>query len=214
LYPTFNDLDVRFYIYEILRALDYCHSMGIMHRDVKPQNVMIDHGKRTLKLIDWGLAEFYHPDKPYNVRVASLYYKGPELLVKMRYYDYSLDIWSLGCMFAGLIFQKEPFFKGRDDCDQLVEIVRVLGGEGLHAYLSKYELQLDPNMDGAIGRHPRRAWQKFVSDVNKHLISAEAIDLVNKMLVYDPVARILPQEAMPHRFFRPLSDPRQRQVRR
>ena len=58
--PYFVSLS-RFYLYELLRALDYCHSMGIMHRDVKPHNVMIDHENRRLRLIDWGLAEFYHP---------------------------------------------------------------------------------------------------------------------------------------------------------
>lgn len=61
---------------------------------------MIDHEKRKLRLIDWGLAEFYHPGKEYNVRVASRYFKGPELLVDLQDYDYSLDMWSLGCMFA------------------------------------------------------------------------------------------------------------------
>jgi casein kinase II subunit alpha len=55
--------------------------MGIMHRDVKPHNVMIDHESRKLRLIDWGLAEFYHPGQEYNVRVASRYFKGPELSV-------------------------------------------------------------------------------------------------------------------------------------
>lgn len=96
LYPTLTDYDIRYYMFELLRALDFCHSQGIMHRDVKPHNVMIDHSKRRLRLIDWGLAEFYHPSTEYNVRVASRYFKGPELLVNLREYDYSLDIWSLG----------------------------------------------------------------------------------------------------------------------
>ncbi|KAG2535030.1 hypothetical protein PVAP13_9NG044700 [Panicum virgatum] len=91
LYPTLTDYDIRYYIYELLKALDYCHSQGIMHRDVKPHNVMIDHELRKLRLIDWGLAEFYHPGKEYNVRVASRYFKGPELLVDLQDYDYSLD---------------------------------------------------------------------------------------------------------------------------
>lgn len=68
-----------------------------MHRDVKPHNVMIDHEKRQLRLIDWGLAEFYHPEREFNVRVASRYFKGPELLIDLQDYDYSLDMWSLGC---------------------------------------------------------------------------------------------------------------------
>lgn len=125
LYPTLTDLEIRYYIFELLKALDYCHSHGIMHRDVKPHNVMIDHEKRQLRLIDWGLAEFYHPGQEYNVRVASRYFKGPELLVDFQEYDYSLDMWSLGCMVAGMIFKKEPFFHGQDNYDQLVRIAKV-----------------------------------------------------------------------------------------
>ena len=107
LYPRLSDADIRYYIFELLKALDYCHSNGIMHRDVKPHNVMIDHERRQLRLIDWGLAEFYHPGRELNVRVASRYFKGPELLVDYQQYDYSLDMWSLGCMLAGMIFRKE-----------------------------------------------------------------------------------------------------------
>lgn len=96
LYAKFTDFDIRYYMFEILKALDFCHSMGVMHRDVKPHNIMIDHAKKKLRLIDWGLAEFYHKNEEYNVRVASRYFKGPELLVGYRTYDYSLDMWSLG----------------------------------------------------------------------------------------------------------------------
>jgi casein kinase II subunit alpha len=74
-----------------------------MHRDVKPHNVMIDHEKKQLRLIDWGLAEFYHAGTEYNVRVASRYFKGPELLIDFQEYDYSLDMWSLGCMYASMV---------------------------------------------------------------------------------------------------------------
>ena len=94
LYRTLTDDSVRYYIFELLKALgshnvlfltsDYAHSNGIMHRDVKPHNVMIDHKQRKLRLIDWGLAEFYHLDQTYNVRVASRYFKGPELLADME----------------------------------------------------------------------------------------------------------------------------------
>ena len=88
---------------QLLVALAFAHANGVMHRDVKPHNVMIDHSQRKLRLIDWGLAEFYCAGTEYNVRVASRYFKGPELLVDFREYDFSLDMWSLGAMFAGMV---------------------------------------------------------------------------------------------------------------
>ena len=93
-----------------------------MHRDVKPHNIMFDPKSRKvsltpvslreannccqLRLIDWGLAEFYHPKKEYNVRVASRCFKGPELLVDYMMYDYSLDLWSVGCILAGIVCRR------------------------------------------------------------------------------------------------------------
>mmetsp|Transcript_36769 Transcript_36769/g.89500 ORF Transcript_36769/g.89500 Transcript_36769/m.89500 type:complete len:347 (-) Transcript_36769:377-1417(-) len=204
LYPTLTDFDLRYYIFELLKALEYSHSNGIMHRDVKPHNVMIDHQNRQLRLIDWGLAEFYHPDREYNVRVASRYFKGPELLIDLQQYDYALDMWSLGCMFAGMIFRKEPFFHGHDNYDQLVKIVKVLGTDELFDYLDKYNLELDPHFDGIMGRHTRKAWQRFVTAENTHLVSPEAIDLLDKLLRYDHHERLSPQEAMAHPYFAPV----------
>lgn len=204
LFPTLTDLETRYYIYELLRALDFSHSMGIMHRDVKPHNVMIDHQQRKLKLIDWGLAEFYHPATTYNARVASRYFKGPELLTELPHYDYSLDIWSLGCMFAGMIFLKEPFFHGRDNADQLVRIAKVLGTDDLFEFLRKYNLKLHPQLTAAIGRHSRKPWTVFVTKECQHLCPPEALDLLDRMLRYDYNERIQAHEAMEHLYFAPI----------
>ncbi|KAI9812445.1 MAG: Casein kinase II subunit alpha [Pycnora praestabilis] len=204
LYPKFVDYDVRFYIHELLQALDFCHSKGIMHRDVKPHNVMIDHEKRKLRLIDWGLAEFYHPGTEYNVRVASRYFKGPELLVDFQEYDYSLDMWSLGAMFASMIFRKEPFFHGNSNTDQLVKIAKVLGTDDLFDYLDRYDIELDTQYDDILGRFPKKSWHSFVNAENQRFVSNDAIDFLDKLLRYNHQDRLTAKEAMAHPYFSPV----------
>lgn len=138
-----------------------------------------------LRLIDWGLAEFYHKGTEYNVRVASRYFKGPELLVDFQEYDYSLDMWSLGAMFASMIFRKEPFFHGNSNSDQLVKIAKVLGTEELFEYLDKYDIELDPQYDEILTRFPRKPWHSFINAENQRFVSDEAIDFLDKLLRYD-----------------------------
>uniref|UniRef100_A0A8C6PEE9 non-specific serine/threonine protein kinase n=1 Tax=Nothobranchius furzeri TaxID=105023 RepID=A0A8C6PEE9_NOTFU len=176
LYQKLTDYDIRFYMYELLK----------------------------LRLIDWGLAEFYHPSQEYNVRVASRYFKGPELLVDYQMYDYSLDMWSLGCMLASMIFQKEPFFHGQDNYDQLVRIAKVLGTDELFGYLRKYHIELDPRFKDLLGQQSRKRWEQFVQTENQHLVSPEVLDLLDKLLRYDHQQRLTATEAMEHPYFYPV----------
>ncbi|GMF88370.1 unnamed protein product [[Candida] boidinii] len=171
--------------------------MGIMHRDVKPHNVMIDHQKKKLRLIDWGLAEFYHQNVEYNVRVASRYFKGPELLVDYRLYDYSLDMWSFGATLASIIFKREPFFHGKSNTDQLVQIARVLGTDDLYKYLKKYNLTLGPEYED-LGYFIKRPWHRFINELNHPFVNEEVIDFIDKLLRYDHEERLTAKEAMAH----------------
>lgn len=206
LYPTFIDHDIRYYMFQLLKALDYCHSRGIMHRALKPHNVLIDHANKKLQLSGWGLADFYHPGREYSVCVPCRYSKAPELLVELQLYDYAVDVWNAGCMLAGMVFQKEPFFHGHDRYDQLVKITRVLGTNELFVYLDKYGLKLDPHFADVLEKRSRKAWSAFVTPENQHLVNAEVLDLIDKMLVYDHVARILATEAMSHPYFCPIRE--------
>ncbi|KAG5875051.1 hypothetical protein JTB14_026182 [Gonioctena quinquepunctata] len=204
IYLKLSETDSRFYLHEVLKALDYCHSRGIMHRDVKPHNIVIDQDSRKIRLIDWGLAEFYHPGQEYNVRVASRYFKGPELLVDYGYYDYSLDMWSVGCMFASMLFRKEPFFHGLDNSDQLVRIVKVLGTSELNAYLKKYNIVIDQKLQALLGVHTRKSWQRFVHTEHEYLITDQAINLLESLLKIDHMDRITAREALNHKYFSPI----------
>lgn len=204
LFPSLTDMEVRHYMFLVLQALEHAHSLGIMHRDVKPNNVCIDHSRRTLRLIDWGLAETFYPETPYNARVASRFFKGPELLVELPFYDYRLDMWSFGCMFGGIIFMLDPLFRGSDNTHQLLRIIQVLGSELFMAYIDKYRVRLSGEILQAASHYPTRPWSSFITPQNKHLCPPEALDLLSQLLRFDHTERVQAREAMEHPYFDPV----------
>jgi casein kinase II subunit alpha len=201
LYPRLTEHDIKYYVLQLLRALDFVHSRGIIHRDVKPGNVMFDHKQRRLCLIDWGLAEFYHPNTEYHIRVGSRYYKPPELLVGYRLYDYSLDLWALGCMLASMIFKREHFFKGVDNDDQLLKILRILGTDEFDRYLEAYGIPFETEHEQLLNNYPKQPWSRFETADNRQTVSLEAVDLLDKLLKYDHRQRLTAKEAQAHTFF-------------
>lgn len=203
LLKNFTLQEAQYYFYQLLRALQYSHSHGIMHRDIKPQNIMYDRNTHQLRLIDWGLAEFYHPGRRYNIHVASRHFKAPELLIDYQYYDYSVDLWGFGVTMASILFNRIPFFKGNDDFDMMVKIVSVLGTDKFREYIDKYGIELPPEMEKRINSQhfkPKNL-SSFINSSNSALVTEDALDLISKCLKYDHQERITADEALMHPFF-------------
>lgn len=138
------------------------------------------------------------------MRVASRYYKGPELLVDDTKYHYSLDVWSAGCSMAEIIFKQDPFFFGDDNNDQLIKVAKVLGTDDLLEYMRKYNLTLNTYFQQKLDRYQKKELKTFITNENKHLVNDFALDLLSKMLVYDKNLRITPKEALDHPYFEVL----------
>lgn len=162
---------------------------------------MVDHTRRKLRLIDWGLAEFYHPETDYHIRVGSRYYKAPELLVGYKRYDYSLDMWSVGCMLASMIFRKEHFFRGTDNDDQLLRIMKTLGTELFDVYLKCFDIPFETHLEPLLRHYPKQPWVRFITPDNQSQASPESLDLLDKLLKYDHRERLTAHEAQAHAYF-------------
>ncbi|OQS06268.1 Glycogen Synthase Kinase 3 beta [Thraustotheca clavata] len=185
-------LHVKLYIYQICRALGYIHAMEICHRDIKPQNLLLHPTNFVVKICDFGSAKKLQPNEPNVSYICSRYYRAPELIFGATDYTTAIDVWSLGCVFGELLLG-QPLFPGESGVDQLVEIIKVLGTP------QREEIQaMNPNYTEfqfpQIRAHP---WSK----VFRSRTPEEAIDLIAKMLAYDPAKRIKPLEAMAHPFF-------------
>jgi glycogen synthase kinase 3 beta len=117
---------VKVYMYQLMRALAYIHTLGICHRDIKPQNIIVDPASGMLKLIDFGSAKVITVGQPNVSYIASRYYRAPEAIFGATDYTVAIDIWAAGCTVAELMLGQPPFL-GESGVDQLVEIIKVLG---------------------------------------------------------------------------------------
>lgn len=177
-----------------------------MHRDIKPRNVIYSRRSSELRIIDFGLSDVYVPGKQYNPSVASRHYKCPELLFEYPYYDYGIDIWSAGCVFAGLIFNKDPFFKGADKNEQIRSIASTVGTNAILSWAKKWNINISDESRLALGSYRKKKYTELRTAENAGLLTSEAIDLVEKMLEVDHLKRFTAKECLQHPYFKDIHD--------
>ncbi|MCJ1323002.1 regulator of ime2 [Xylographa vitiligo] len=194
---TMPILEIKIYIYQLFRSLAYIHSQGICHRDIKPQNLLLDPSTGVLKLCDFGSAKILVENEPNVSYICSRYYRAPELIFGATNYTTKIDVWSTGCVMAELMLG-QPLFPGESGIDQLVEIIKVLGTptrEQIRTMNPNYMEHKFPQ----IKPHPfNKVFRKATPD---------SLDLIAALLEYTPTQRLSAIEAMCDPFFNELRDP-------
>ncbi|XP_044480028.1 mitogen-activated protein kinase homolog NTF6-like [Mangifera indica] len=193
-----TDDHCQYFLYQLLRGLKYIHSANVLHRDLKPSNLLLD-ADCDLKICDFGLARTTSETDFMTEYVVTRWYRAPELLLNCPAYTAAIDIWSVGCILMEII-RREPLFPGKDYVQQLKLITELLGspddsdlGFVRSDNARKYVKQL-PHV-------PKQPFsQKFPS------VSPLAIDLAEKMLVFDPAKRITVEEALNHAYLSSLHE--------
>lgn len=182
------------FLYQLLMGVAYCHHHRVLHRDLKPPNLLINR-EGQLKLADFGLARaFGIPVRSYTHEVVTLWYRAPDVLMGSRRYSTPVDLWSVGCIFAEMANGK-PLIAGTSEADQLERIFRLLGTPSQADYPEIVDL---PDYHPNLPRYPPPP-NGFAGLVPT--LDATGVDLLSKMLQYDPARRITANEALKHPFF-------------
>ncbi|EAY18760.1 CMGC family protein kinase [Trichomonas vaginalis G3] len=205
LFPKLTLENIRILMWQLLTCLNESHKRGIMHRDVKPGNILFGQNRKSMKLIDWGLGDFYLAKEAYSPRVSTLRYKAPELLLNYQYYDYGIDVWGAGCVLAEMLV-RFPFFEGRDIDEMVGDVSSVCGTNAITAYVNKYGLQLTPEMQKNLSNTQTPQFNKLTQNpsFNQAKNDHDALDLLQKLLTVDHEERITAAEALEHKFFDPI----------
>lgn len=181
---------IKSYMHQMLDAIAYCHMHRILHRDLKPQNLLVDT-EGHIKLADFGLARLFNiPMGIYTHEVVTLWYRAPEILLGSKFYATGVDIWSLGCIFAEMILRR-PIFPGDSEIDQLFRIFRTLGTPSEENWPGVSQLSDYKSV------FPKFEAQQTPDGITK----LNAGDLFRKLMIYDPSKRLSAKNAMLHPYF-------------
>ncbi|KAF8084419.1 hypothetical protein N665_0718s0012 [Sinapis alba] len=188
---------VKSLMYQLCKGMAFCHGHGVLHRDLKPQNILMDCKTMTLKIADLGLARaFTLPMKKYTHEILTLWYRAPEVLLGATHYSTAVDIWSVGCIFAELV-NKHVIFAGESELQQLLRIFRLLGTPNEEVW---------PGVSKLKDWHAYPQWKPLSLSKAVPNLDEAGLDLLSKMLVYEPAKRISAKKAMEHPYFDDLPD--------
>jgi len=213
---SLTDEHCQFFLYQILRGLKYIHSAGVIHRDMKPRNILVN-SNCDLKICDFGLARINDTDHCVAMSnyIATRWYRSPEVILSRERYTAAVDMWAVGCILAELLLRK-PIFPGRDSFHQISLIISILGSPKLPAVEDKPSLKM-LDRGGKSGNPSRRSTKKTRGYL-RHLpkkqkipfrqvipnASPAACDLLNKLLEFDPTQRLSIGEALEHPYLEEL----------
>ncbi len=183
---------VKSFLHQILLALDYMHCNGIMHRDLKPENILIQ--ENVIKIADFGLSKMFSQSrKVFTHEVVTLLYRSPELLLGEKCYSFSIDVWSVGCIFAEMI-TFNPVIYGTSEVEMIKSIFEILGTPSEDVWHSISKLPFYQPL-----------FPKFKPTSLKNLLptlDSDGLDLLQKMWILDPTLRITAKDALKHAFFK------------
>ena len=190
-----STLEIKLYSYQMFHALFYLETINVCHRDIKPQNILIDPEKKLLKICDFGSAKKLEKGVSNVAYICSRYYRAPELIFNAEEYTNAIDMWSVCCVICEMVLE-HPLFQGESSVDQIVEIIKVCGTP------SKNDIK-SMNKNYKIYKFPLIkcfTLHEIFKDYIKYL-GEEFINLIKKILVYNPRKRLKPIEALIDPFF-------------
>ncbi|KXZ47334.1 hypothetical protein GPECTOR_36g59 [Gonium pectorale] len=192
---------IKNYMYQLMKAMDHMHRNGIFHRDIKPENILIMDD--CLKLADFGSCRGIYSKQPYTEYISTRWYRAPECLLTDGYYNYKMDMWGVGCVFFEIV-SLFPLFPGTNELDQITKIHNILGTPPpeLLAKMKKRSQHMDFNFPPKEGT----GVPKLIPHVNP-----ECVDLIVKLLSYNPDERLSARQALRHPYFRDLREAEKRQ---
>ena len=192
-----GDEHIQFFVYQVFRGLKYIHSAKIVHRDLKPNNIAVNENSE-LRILDFGLAR--EKDEAMTGYIATRWYRAPEVMLSWTEYDDKVDVWGVGCVMAEMLTRR-PLFPGVDHVNLLGLMLELLGTPN-EEYLNQITSESARNFIRTLPVHMRKPFQVYFNGANP-----EAIDLLEKILIFDPNKRISVEDALAHPYLSKYADP-------